>query len=58
MPETIQGYIEAVEEQIRWRRARSVVSLELRRHLEDQRDDFAAEGLEAWLRCRECWVLL
>lgn len=46
MPETIQGYIEAVEEQIRWRRARSVVSLELRRHMEDQRDDFAAEGLE------------
>ena len=46
MPETIQAYIQAVEEQIRWRRARSVVSLELRRHLEDQRDDFAAEGLE------------
>ena len=46
MHETIQGYIEAVEEQIRWRRARPVVSLELRRHLEDQRDAFAAEGLE------------
>lgn len=45
MPETIQAYIEAVEAQIRWRRARSVVSLELRRHLEDQRDAFAAEGL-------------
>ena len=36
LPETIQAYIEAVEEQIRWRRARGVVSLELRRHLEDQ----------------------
>lgn len=46
MPETIQAYLEAVEEQIRWRRARSVVSLELRRHLEDQRDAFAAEGQE------------
>ena len=46
MHETIQAYIQAVEEQIRWRRARPVVSLELRRHLEDQRDDFAAEGLE------------
>lgn len=46
MPETIQAYIEAVEEQIRWRRARGVVSMELRRHLEDQRDDFAAEGRE------------
>lgn len=46
MPETIQAYIGAVEEQIRWKRARGVVSLELRRHLEDQRDAFAAEGRE------------
>ena len=46
MPETIQAYLKAVEEQIRWRRARPVVSLELRRHLEDQRDAFAAEGRE------------
>lgn len=46
MPETIQAYLEAVEEQIRWKRARSVVSLELRRHLKDQRDAFAAEGRE------------
>lgn len=46
MPETIQAYIEAVEDQIRWKRAKSVVSLELRRHLEDQRDAFVAEGLE------------
>lgn len=46
MPEyrTIQGYLDRVEEQIRWRRARPVVSLELRRHLEDQRDSFAAAG--------------
>lgn len=46
LPETIQAYIQAVEGQIRWRRARGVVSLELRRHLEDQRDAFAAEGRE------------
>ncbi|MDO4315849.1 MAG: permease prefix domain 1-containing protein [Oscillospiraceae bacterium] len=46
MPErkTIQGYLAAVEEQIRWRRARPVVARELERHLEDQRDAFAAEG--------------
>ena len=35
-----------MEAQIRWKRARGVVSLELRRHLEDQRDAFAAEGRE------------
>ena len=46
MPETIQAYIQSVEDQIRWKRARGVVSLELRRHLEDQRDAFAAEGRE------------
>lgn len=44
LPETIQAYLETVEQQIRWRRARPVVSLELRRHLEDQRNAFAAEG--------------
>ena len=46
MPErkTIQGYLAAVEEQIRWKRARPVVAQELERHLEDQRDAFAAEG--------------
>lgn len=37
MPErkTIQAYLTAVEEQIRWKRARPVVALELKRHLED-----------------------
>lgn len=46
MPErkTIQAYLTAVEEQIRWKRARPVVALELKRHLEDQRDAFAEEG--------------
>ena len=43
---TIDGYLEAVAEQIKWRRARSVVTQELRQHLEDQRDAFAAEGQE------------
>lgn len=42
--ETIQGYLETVEAQIRWRRARPAVSLELRHHLEDQRDEFLQEG--------------
>lgn len=41
---TIPNYLEAVSEQIRWKRARSVVVPELKRHLEDQRDAFAAEG--------------
>lgn len=42
----IQGYLETVASQIRWKRARPVVTWELERHLEDQRDAFAAEGLE------------
>ena len=48
MPErkTIQDYLQAVGEQIRWKRARPVVLWELERHLEDQRDAFAAEGRE------------
>lgn len=45
-PDTIRSYLDAVAEQIRWRRARPVVTWELERHLEDQRDAFAAEGHE------------
>ncbi|WP_298019610.1 permease prefix domain 1-containing protein [uncultured Dysosmobacter sp.] len=41
---TIQEYLTAVEEQIRWKRAGPVVALELKGHLEDQRDAFAEEG--------------
>lgn len=41
---TIQEYLTAVEEQIRWKRAKPVVTLELKRHLEDQRDAFAEDG--------------
>ena len=44
MPETIQAYLEAVREQIRWKRARPVLARELERHLEDQRDEFLKEG--------------
>lgn len=43
---TIDSYLEAVAEQIKWKRARPVVTQELRQHLEDQRDAFAAEGRE------------
>lgn len=46
MPErkTIQEYLQIVEDQIRWKRAKPVVTQELERHLEDQRDAFAEEG--------------
>lgn len=44
MPETIQAYLEAVQEQIRWKRARPVLIRELERHLEDQRDAFLLDG--------------
>lgn len=43
---TIRDYLDTAAEQIRWRRARPVVLSELERHLEDQRDAFAQEGLE------------
>lgn len=44
--DAIRTYLETVGEQIRWSRARRVVLPELQKHLEDQRDAFAAEGLE------------
>ena len=43
-PDTIRGYLEAVTEQIRWKRARAAAVRELETHLEDQRDEFLAEG--------------
>lgn len=45
MPErkTIAAWLEAVESQIRWKRARPVLVRELERHLEDQRDVFLQE---------------
>ena len=48
MPErkTIQSWLETAAAQIRWRRARPVLTRELAQHLEDQRDAFVAEGQE------------
>ena len=45
MPErkTIAAWLEAVQSQIRWKRARPVLVRELERHLEDQRDAFLQE---------------
>lgn len=40
----MQEYLQTVEDQIRWKRAKPVVTQELARHLEDQWDAFAAEG--------------
>lgn len=45
-PETIQAYLDAVGEQIRWKRARPVVARELEQHLTDQRDAFLEEGAD------------
>jgi hypothetical protein len=42
--ETIQSYLETVQEQIRWKRARPVLVQELEQHLEDQRDAFVQAG--------------
>mgnify|MGYP007101851983 CR=1 FL=1 len=41
----IDGYLETVMAQIRWKRARTVLSEELRDHLLSQREACAAEGL-------------
>ncbi len=43
-PDTMEAYLAAVAEQIRWRRARGAVTRELRWHLEEQRDAFSREG--------------
>ena len=44
MAETIREYLDTVQEQIRWKRARPVVVRELEQHLVDQRDAFMEEG--------------
>ena len=43
-PETIRDYLDTVAAQIRWKRARAVAVRELETHLEDQRQEFQAEG--------------
>ena len=40
----IRGYLDTVSDQIRWKRARAAAVRELETHLEDQRDEFLAEG--------------
>lgn len=42
--ENIESYLQAVQEQIRWRRARPAISRELRQHLEDQQGALQREG--------------
>ena len=42
--ETIRDYLDTVTAQIRWKRARAAAVRELEAHLEDQRDEFLAEG--------------
>ena len=44
MADTIRAYLDTVQEQIRWKRARPVVVRELEQHLADQRDAFLEEG--------------
>ncbi len=44
-PESVRGYLDAVEAQIRWKRARTVAARELETHLEDQQEEFLAEGI-------------
>ena len=43
---TIKDYLNTVGEQIRWKRARASVILELEQHLSDQRDAFANDGYD------------
>lgn len=43
---TVKEYLDTVGEQIRWKRARASVVLELEQHLSDQRDAFANEGYD------------
>ena len=43
-PETIRDYLDTVTAQIRWKRARAAAARELATHLEDQRNEFLAEG--------------
>ena len=42
--ETIRDYLDTVTAQIRWKRARAAAARELATHLEDQRNEFLAEG--------------
>lgn len=45
MPDRIEAFIEAVAAEIRWKKARPVLTEEIRTHLLDQRDAYAAQGM-------------
>ena len=45
MPDRIEAFIEAVAAEIRWKKARPVLMEEIRTHLLDQRDAYAAQGM-------------
>ena len=44
--EKIQEYSKSVCDQIRWKKAHSVISEEIENHLVDQRDAYIADGLD------------
>ncbi len=45
MPDRIEAFIEAVAAEIRWKKARPVLTEEIHTHLLDQRDAYAAQGM-------------
>lgn len=45
MPDRIEAFVEAVAAEIRWKKARPVLTEEIRTHLLDQRDAYAAQGM-------------
>ncbi|MDD3346875.1 permease prefix domain 1-containing protein [Oscillibacter sp.] len=46
MPDNISAYIETACQQIRWKRAQPALMAELRTHLLDQKDAYAADGMD------------
>ena len=45
MPDRISAFVEAVEAEIRWKKARSLLTEEIRTHLLDQKDACMAQGM-------------
>lgn len=45
MHENVTRYLDKVTEQIRWKRARKVLMPELESHINDQRDEYIADGM-------------
>ena len=46
MPDQIETYVEAVMDQVRWKKARPGLAAEIRTHLLDQRDACLAQGMD------------